>query len=254
MSQCVSKRPNWIAVGVAAVALCAMGGCASQGGSASSLGSDSGGDQESSPKQLATAKRELGNANKKLDAARMRLKQAEGDDRAALLRLDAERALAEAELKQFDEQDAPNRIAQKRLETQSVRDQLADDQEELRQLEMMYAAEDLADQTKQIVLQRGKRRLVRSQDRLGVEERELAVFEQFTLPRERSKLELAVTAATRAVESEKASFAITKLEKEVEISDAEDAVKHGEAQVARIEKHQPEAEPPSSESAKEPTK
>jgi hypothetical protein len=252
MSQWVSKRPNWIAVGVAALALCASVGCTSQMGSGSVMGSASGGDERFSPEALADAKRELDNAKKKLDAVRLRLKQAEADDKAALARLDAERALAEAELKQFDEQDAPNRIAQKRIEAQSVRDQLADDQEELHQLELMYAAEDLADQTKQIVLQRGKRRLVRSQDRLGVEERELAVFEQFTLPRERTKLELELAAKLRALESEKASFAITKLEKEVEISDAEDKVKDVQAHVARIEKHQAKSQEPSAESAKEP--
>jgi hypothetical protein len=250
MSRWVSKRPVWIAVGVAALILGASMGCAGPSGSGSAMGSGSGGSDESAADELAGAQRELSNATKKLDAARLRLKQAEADDQSALVRLEAERALAEGELKQFDEQDAPNRLAQQKLQAQNTRDQFADDQEELKQLEMMYAAEDLADQTKQIVLQRGKRKLGRSQERLAIEERELAVFEQFTLPRERSKLQLELTAKVRALEAEKSSFAITVLEKQVDISEAEDDVKEREATLARVQKNQPKAEEPAAEPAK----
>ena len=229
-------------------------GCAAPVGSGSAVGSGSGGSDESSAEELAAAKRELANAKRKLSAARLRLKQAEADDKVALARLEAERALAEGELKQFDEQDAPNRLAQQKLQAQNTRDQFADDQEELQQLEMMYAAEDLADQTKQIVLQRGKRKLGRSQERLSIEERELAVFEQFTLPRDRAKLELELTAKVHALESEKSSFAITKLEKQVDISEAEDTVKECEATLARIQKDQPKAVEPAAEAEQEPAK
>ena len=69
---------------------------------------------------------------------------------------------------------------------------LAEAQQELEQLELMYSEEEFADQTKEIVLERGRRRLERTQRDLELRRADFATLQEQTLPVERREHELRV--------------------------------------------------------------
>src|SRR6185503_2488134 len=147
------------------------------------------------------AQRELEIARSKLRVAELELALAQktGDEEQAHKAKELE--LAQGELRQFDELDAPNRLARERLALTRDQDSLAEQEEELAQLEMTYAEVDLADKTREIVLGRNHRRIERAREELALAERELAKLEQHTLPRERAKLALEVVEKTHALEN-----------------------------------------------------
>jgi hypothetical protein len=169
----------------------------------------------------------------KLEIARLQLATAEQRAETARLRKEKELELGKAELAQFDESDAPNRLAKAKLELVRRRDALAEQQEELAQLEMMYEQQDLADKTREIVLLRGKRRVARAQEELAIAERETAALESRTLPRERGKLALEVEAKERELVESKSDTEANLLEKRLAVRSAEDALAAADGKGAR---------------------
>jgi hypothetical protein len=168
----------------------------------------------------------------KLEVARLQLGLAEHRAETARLRKEKELELQKAELAQFDETDAPDRVAKANLELARRRDALAEQQEELAQLEMMYEQQDLADKTREIVLQRGKRRVERAQEDLAISEREAKALEARTLPRERGKLALEIEVQERELQEAKSDSEATLLEKRLAVRSAEDALAAAEAKAS----------------------
>src|SRR5262249_44700663 len=163
----------------------------------------------------------------KVARARMEVEAARTSSAAALAKAQAELALAEEARKRFVEIEAPLKEARSQLDLQEAQDSLADNREELDQLEMMYKEDDHADKTKEIVLRRGKRRLERAEQRFHLQERE-----RDSLPGElaqsRTKLELAVT--EKKVELERVQRAA-----ESEALDKDTALLGAQAELARVE-------------------
>ncbi len=168
-------------------------------------------------------------ARDKVAIARLQVELAEQRAATSRLRKEKELELARAELAQFEESDAPNRVAKARLDLQRRRDALTEQTEELAQLEMMYEHEDLADKTREIVLQRGKRRVERAQTELAIEEHDCAALEARTLPRERAKLALEIEIKTRELEESKGDAEATQLEKRLALRSAEKDAETAEA-------------------------
>jgi len=160
-------------------------------------------------------------ARDKLSLAKMQLEIARKKADDARARKERELELSRAEVAQFEESDAPNRVAKSRLDLTRRQDALAEQQEELAQLEMMYEKEDLADKTREIVLQRGKRRVERAKTELAISERETQALETRTIPRERSKLVLELEAKARDLEGMVHETEATLLEKRMAVEAAE---------------------------------
>lgn len=172
--------------------------------------------------------RGLSAARDKLTLARMQAEIAGKKAEDARSRKERELELARAEIAQFDELDAPNRIAKAHLDLTRRQDALSEQQEELAQLEMMYEKEDLADKTREIVLQRGKRRVERAKEELAIAARETQALETRTIPRERAKLQLEADAKSRELQS-------MKLESEAALLEKATAVKSAEADLQAAE-------------------
>ena len=172
-----------------------------------------------------------GGAEDELEIARTKLRVAELELDLAQDAGDQERAhkakeleIAQGELRAFDELDSPNRIARERLALKRSQDDLAEQEEELAQLEMTYAEVDLSDKTREIVLQRSHRRVERAKEELALAERELAKLEQHTLPFERAKLALAVDEKAHALENAQQTVEIELLGKNVAVAEARAAL------------------------------
>lgn len=176
----------------------------------------------------ANLDRQLSVERQKLDRARQEVENQEVSGRGSVEKSAAERELAQARLRTFDEKEAPNRLGKARLDLQQAKDNLDEAKEELDQLEMMYKEENLADKTREIVIRRGKRRLDRAGERLALQQRELETLEGNTLPHERAKLALELEEKTRELDRARRAADSSLLEKRI-------AVMSAEAEVARIE-------------------
>ena len=225
------------------IALASFLGCASTRKDAASDSTASaartGGDEALKASETATKRagleRQLAIAREKLTEARVDAEVQKAEAKDAADKGKGELELAKAELTQFDERDAPTRIAKAKLDLQDARDALSEQQEELAQLEATYAGGDLADKTREIVLNRGKRRVARAQQRLAIQERETSSLEQLTIPRERGKLELEVQTKTRDLQrSADAATAHDALSKRIAILSAEAEVARLEADIAAL--------------------
>jgi len=177
---------------------------------------------EPGPTRAAADGSELEAARSKLRIAELELELASRDGDQAQEKGELE--LAQAELRQFDEMDAPDRLARERLALTRTRDALAEEEEELAQLEMTYAEVDLADKTREIVLRRNHRRVEREKEELALAERELVKLEQHTLPRERARLALAVDEKTHALETAQRTAEIALLGKQLALEEARAAL------------------------------
>ena len=69
----------------------------------------------------------------------------------------ADVTMAEAKLATFREVDKPNRVAAQTLGLQTARDRAQEAADELAQVEIMYAEQDLNDMTREFVIQRERR-------------------------------------------------------------------------------------------------
>jgi hypothetical protein len=176
----------------------------------------------------SAGERELEIARRKLRIAELELEQAEKTRAEDQTRTARELELAQAELRQFDEVDAPDRLASERLSVVRAKDSMAEQEEELAQLEMTYAEVDLSDKTREIVLRRNHRRVERAKEELAIEERELVKLEQHALPLERAKLALEVEAKTHALESVQRTAEIGLLGKQISLEEARAALEKQE--------------------------
>jgi hypothetical protein len=186
---------------------------------------------EDSALQLATAQ-------DKLAIAKLQLALGEQRAQSTQARKQVELELARGELTQFDECDAPSQLAKSKLDLTRHRDSLVEQQEELAQLEMLYEKQDLADKTREIVLQRGQRRVARAQEDLAIAERDAETLESRTLTRQRTRLTLEVEAKTRELEEQKTELAVALLEKRMAVRAAK-----AELQAAQAKAGAPVAKP-----------
>ena len=153
-------------------------------------------------------------AKRKLDRARMDVTQQGTDSSAAISKATVERDLAQKALTHFDQVEMPQRLARAELDLKDASDQQTEQQEEMQQLELMYAKDDLADKTKEIVLARGNRRLERSKQRLVLAQKDYDDLKASQLPEQRTKL--AQTLKEKEQELQRAQFAAEtgKMDKE----------------------------------------
>ena len=153
----------------------------------------------------AALERELPIAKEKLAKARQDAADQVKDAEAARGKVLREHALAKARLETFESREMPNRTAKAQLDVQNVKDGLDNAKEELEQLELMYKEQDLADKTREIVIRRAKRDLDRAVQRLTIQQAEMAVLVERTLPQEREKLALEVEVSPKACERRRGS-------------------------------------------------
>lgn len=146
--------------------------------------------------------RELEIAEHKLRVAESSLELAQLSARTGVHFAERELEMARFERERFEAMDRPRRIAEKELQLQRARDRAQEAADELKQIELMYAEQDLDDKTAEFVVSRGRRAAERSARDLELQEQELKAFVSFELRKQADALGLAVE--RKEVELEKA--------------------------------------------------
>jgi len=167
---------------------------------------------------------ELTAAEERLALARQSLEHHEALSREQVHIAEMSLEHTEKKWRQFEEIEAPLQRAEARLSLREASDGLLESQEELAQLEQMYAQDDLADATREIVLQRGKRRLDRAGEEVSIQERRLQQLEEHSLPLEALELRGILEEKRSALESARRDALEGRLEKKIEILEAESEV------------------------------
>jgi hypothetical protein len=183
---------------------------------------------EGDAREIAGLERKLALARERLAVAKLEAAAYEQAQAAQARHVAAEVKLAEASLARFVEADMPNRLAGAKLDLQGAKDRAQEAADELAQIKIMYAEQDLDDLTAEFVVSRGERSAARAVERLAIQASALAALEQRELPQERERLALAL---------DKAGAGASEREREAEIGRHKQAiaVRESENEIARLE-------------------
>ena len=186
---------------------------------------------------LAEKKRELERAHRHadrqhaLEQARIDLALAELE--VAASRRKAERAVVEARrevdeaqraLAVFLERERPRELAGGRLGLDRAAHRLELEQDELAELTAMYAAEDFAEMTKELVLKRGRKGVEFAERGLELERQKLALLEEETLAKKERDLRAVLAKAQHGLAEAEAGLEQAGLQAEKKLAGARNAI------------------------------
>lgn len=186
-------------------------------------------------RQHAKLDRDLAIAHEHLAQARLTQAHAEIENGVAVAKAERELAMETERLHVFTGRTAPNRIQQAQLDLVQAEDRATEAREEFEQLEKMYAEDDFADGTKEIVLERGRRRLERSQEDLRLRRESFNILTEKTIPLEVADHEWKVEQKQQAVETAHRSAESSAIDKHIAGMKAEAEVASLEAEIATLE-------------------
>ena len=179
----------------------------------------------------AKLERDLVLAQQRMKRAGMAAEHAGVDSQNSIAKAEAELEIARRKLETFKDKTVPTRIARAELNLQGAEDSVLWAKQELEHLELMYAEEEVADKTKEIVLERGHRRLERSQRSLEIQRIDLATLKEKTIPVELEEHELQTRDKQRALERTRRGAESTRLDKQIALTAAESEITRLETEI-----------------------
>jgi HlyD family secretion protein len=157
-------------------------------------------------------------------AAAFALQKAEFDARMAAQALD-----------RFEKIDQPLRLAESEHSLQGYRNFLTDQQEELAQLEKMYKADDLTEETEEIVLKRTQRDLERNKKNLEFQTQRSSALKDVELPKQLESLKLEAARSTAERDRLTAVTALKETQAKLELQKSQANVERQEKQLAKLQ-------------------
>jgi len=165
-----------------------------------------------------------GVAERKVARSRLEAEQSEREQAFAVERANHDLDDARKAVRHFEGVERPTRLAKAELELKDANDYLTEQDEEMRQLELLYEKDDLGDKTKEIVLARGRRRHQRAQERLEMAKRDFEDLRGFELAQQGEKLAREMAAKERDLQRAEWGAKIAKEDKQQAIEEAERAL------------------------------
>ena len=166
----------------------------------------------------------LDKAEIKLEIARLDAANGEAAAARALESATLEAEMAAQALANFSEVQQPLDAAEQALSLDRSSQRVKESQQELEELEKMYAQEEFADLTKELVLDRGRSQLEMAKRSHDLTLKRAAQERDYAWPRRERELADKVAASQRALEEAKSRAAKGALERKLALMDAEEAV------------------------------
>lgn len=201
-------------------------------------------------RKLAHLERELKTATLRLDNTRLGNEHAEIKFAESLEQATIQLELAREKYVTTQEIEVPRRIAWSELNLQRSRDNLQNATEELEQLELMYKDDQFADQTKEIVIDRARRSLERTQRDVRLREEEHAKLLEVYLPREKREQELQLAKQERDLARMQRDEQRATIDRQIRLLGAEAAIIKLEQQLEDLHEEIKEAEEKKAEEEK----
>lgn len=183
---------------------------------------------------LRAAERDLGIARAQLALQTEDQKRQQDANAVALAKATFDAKTAQTSLDTFLKHDLPLRLEESDHNLQGTRNWITDQSEELAQLEKMYKADDLTEETEDIVLKRTRRDLDRSKKMLDFQTRRDRVMRDIDLPRDQEGLTL--EARRTATERDRliAVIALQEAQQRLELERAKANLELQEKQFAKL--------------------
>jgi HlyD family secretion protein len=143
--------------------------------------------------------------------------------------------LARGKLASFDAIEAPNRLAQSKLDLKRVRDSAKEAADELVQIEQMYDQEQIDDRTKEFVVERGRRNAENRAAQIAIQERNLELLEKHELPRDRARHALEVARKESDTQRLVRAMESDRLEREIKLLNATHELEKARRELAAAE-------------------
>ena len=128
------------------------------------------------------------------------------------------------------------KIAEAQLDVDRSAERVRESQENLNELEKMYAQEEFAGITKELVLMRGRSQLALAKRDLDIETKKLAQLSQYEHPKKLRELDMEVEKAEKALREAKAAETKTAGEGELAVMQAEHEVQDLELALGKLKK------------------
>lgn len=198
--------------------------------------------------------RDLAIAREKVAQTELAGQQQQAASRDALARAEKAVEISTNKLRFLETQDAPARLEQARLGFQGAQDGVQESREELTQLEEMYKETELADKTREIVIQRAKRRLARAEWYLKNEQKSLELLEKERIPLEIADARKQLDVDSKALAEEQRKAAAGAVSQKIDLLNAQSEVTRIEAEIAKLDRKLARLDKKLAEKAKEAAK
>lgn len=175
-------------------------------------------------------------AEQKLVQAKLEQKSHEFSSKTSLAHAATEAELAAARLQHFVKISAPTRRAKAELDLQTATDRATESADELKQIELMYAGQDLNDMTAEFVVARGRRNAERAAARIAIEQKEFEALVNHVLPLEEKQLALDVERKRAGVEKAKLDAESGALGQRIGLMKAEAEIVRLHEKIEKVEK------------------
>jgi hypothetical protein len=185
---------------------------------------------------LAAAERDLTLARFAFERQTADLARQQESQALAKRKAEMDMAAADQALTRFNEWEKAMRLQEADLRLQNSKDNLADQEEELAQLEKMYKADDLTEETEEIVLRRTRRQLARQKTYFTFQQKRDEVWRSQDFPRDEENIQLAKRRAVLEFERFKAAAATADEQQKIEYEKAKVAFAKQEENVAKLRK------------------
>lgn len=186
--------------------------------------------------QFEDAKTLAAEAERRLEVTRSERRIAVEQARVGLERAEFAAEVAQRAWDLFQRFDSAKILEQREIGLQWSRDALKDERTELEQLEKMYQGTSLADETKDLVLNRARRSLARNERMLKHSEQDHRNFIEYLHPQTTRQMEDAAKFAAFDLEVARTNARLTAVRAELDLASAERAARDARRRAERLER------------------
>jgi hypothetical protein len=179
---------------------------------------------------------DLAKARLDLEIARMEAMHESRRDRVASEEARKDKEEAQLKLDTFLRDEKPERLARLELGLEQGRDRVYQSEQELKELEAMYAAEDFASMTKELVLHRGRKQVEFARRELALDESAAKRTREVELPLEETEKQRALEKAQDAHIVANEDYEKNELGRVMRVSDATRAVDDLRRKIKRLDR------------------
>ncbi len=185
---------------------------------------------------VAAAGIELASARVQLDRVTGEIKLAAAGDALQKERVEREAKQAAERLKYFTDVEMQLELKELDLSKMWSEDSIADQKEELDQIEKMYKSEELTNATRDIVLKRAQRYLERTKTRYDIFMKRYDRIRSYDMPRQLEEWQLAARERAHGLESWSKTSPIQRADRETNLARQTAAVRQQEENLAKLRK------------------
>ena len=195
-----------------------------------------GDDAEEKAEKIKKKERELAYARSELKIGRLGVEADEREARNAIEDAELKLQIAMKDRDNFKGVEKPLKLADSKLDFDRSAQRMKESEQELKELENMYKQEEMAELTKELVLQRGRANLEFAKRSLELQQQKMANVKDHELAKKEKEVDVAVERSEKALKEARAKKEKNGLESELKQTKAEHKIDELEAELGKLKK------------------